>query len=105
VKVELLYFDGCPHWQVVERRLIDALDRLGRPESVQRVKIESLEHAQRVGFCGSPTILVDGLDPFATANTPIGLTCRLYETEDGTAGSPSARQLMRVLTDGHRGPG
>jgi hypothetical protein len=97
VKVELLFFDGCPHWAVAEERLIHAMRRVGRAEPVHRVKIDSLEDAERAGFSGSPTILVDGRDPFADAHSPAGLACRVYVTEHGLAGSPTVEQLMEVL--------
>lgn len=97
MKVELLYFDGCPHWAIAEERLIDAMRRVGRLEPVHRLEIDSLEDAERVGFRGSPTILLDGRDPFADARSPAGLACRVYVTENGLAGSPTVEQLMEVL--------
>ena len=61
--------------------------------------VDTPEEAQRVGFRGSPTILVDGLDPFAAAADPIGgLSCRVYETPHGPAGSPTIDQLREALT-------
>jgi hypothetical protein len=100
VKVELLYFDGCPHWATAESRLIDAMRRAGLVEPVQRVKIHSFEDAERAGFRGSPTILFDGRDPFAVASSPTGLACRVYVTESGLAGSPTVEQLMEILGSG-----
>jgi len=50
-----------------------------------------------VRFTGSPTILVDGRDPFARAETTFGLTCRVYETPDGLAGSPTPDQVRAAL--------
>lgn len=47
----------------------------------------------RLGFSGSPTILVDGQDPFADQDAPIGLACRLYATEEGLQGAPTIAQL------------
>lgn len=47
-------------------------------------------------FPGSPTILVDGRDPFPTA-VPAGPTCRRYETEAGPDGAPSIAQLVTIL--------
>ncbi len=36
-----------------------------------------------LGFVGSPTIHVDGRDPFPAAGEPTGLTCRVYHRRDG----------------------
>jgi hypothetical protein len=51
--------------------------------------IATFEDATRVGFYGSPTILIDGTDPFPVAGTSPGLSCRLYRTEPGTEPAPS----------------
>jgi hypothetical protein len=103
MKVELWYFDGCPHWTVTANRLGDALERLGRHEPVLLRRIDTLEEADRIGFVGSPTIRLDGHGPFPASDSPQGLGCRLYVTESGLAGSPTVEQLMEVLK--HRDPG
>jgi hypothetical protein len=59
--------------------------------------VETPEDADRLEFAGSPTILVDGVDPFAQKGATVGLTCRVYRTPDGLAGSPTADQLRAVL--------
>lgn len=99
--VRLLYFDGCPSWTVAEQRLRAALARVGRPEQViEHVMVESPEEAQRLGFIGSPTILVEGIDPFAKGDEPPALACRLFTTPDGRAGSPTVEQLVQALSRG-----
>lgn len=99
MRVELLYFDGCPHWEVADGRLREALRSLGRDgTAVERVKVESAEQAQTLNFVGSPTIRIDGVDPFASGGEPVGLACRLYATPDGVAGSPTVEQLIQALT-------
>ena len=95
--VQLLYFEGCPHRTVAEGRLRSALVRVGREEEIQHVLVATPEDAQRLGFIGSPTILVDGLDPFATGGEPPSLACRVFSTPEGRAGSPTEEQLAEVL--------
>lgn len=96
--VTLLYFDGCPNWRTAEQRLVEALERLGRRDvAVARRKVTSREEAHDVGFTGSPTVLVDGRDPFADPRGPVGLACRLYATRDGAQGAPSVDDLVAVL--------
>jgi len=74
----LVHFDGCPYWRVPEARLREALAGLGdTAASVTYEWVETPEQAERNGFRGSPTILVDGRDPFAHPDYPIGLSCRL----------------------------
>lgn len=49
------------------------------------------------GFKGSPTVLIDGVDPFGSGKESVGLSCRLYKTETGDAGSPTLQQLKRAV--------
>jgi hypothetical protein len=48
-------------------------------------------------------VLIDGVDPFANADAPIGLSCRVYQTESGFAGSPTLDQLEQVVVTASRG--
>ena len=101
MKITIQYFDGCPHWRLADRRLADVLRRLDRDElTIEYQLIESPEMAERVGFRGSPTILIDGRDPFATGAEPIGLSCRVFRTEHGAQGAPTETQLREVLEGG-----
>lgn len=98
VKVELLYFEGCPNWQIAETRLREALGALGHGTvTVTRRVVSSPEQAERVGFGGSPTILVDGTDPFAQPDDPVGFACRLYGHDDHV---PTVEQMKAVLCGG-----
>ncbi|MBS1848169.1 MAG: thioredoxin family protein [Actinobacteria bacterium] len=94
-RVELLYFDGCPHWRIAASRLDEVCAARGL--SVTRVEVTTAEQAEALGFRGSPSILVDGHDPFARSEDPIGLTCRLYRTPDGPAGAPTISQLEAIF--------
>jgi hypothetical protein len=60
-------------------------------------RVETAEDAERLRFIGSPTILVDGRDPFAGAEAAFGLTCRVFQTPKGLAGSPTPDQLRAAL--------
>jgi hypothetical protein len=60
-------------------------------------RVETAEDAERTRFIGSPSILVDGRDPFGGAEGPFGLTCRVYQTPEGLAGSPTPEQLREAL--------
>ena len=64
MRIELLYFDGCPTYRRAERNLKEALaaERLGARVSL--VAVDTGEDARRLRFPGSPTIRVDGGDLF-----------------------------------------
>lgn len=96
--VTLLYFDGCPNWREAEGRLREALREAGRPEqTITLTPVPTAEDAERLGFRGSPTILIDGADPFADESAPVGLACRVFRTPDGLRGAPSVTQLIEAL--------
>jgi len=47
---------------------------------------------------GSPTLLVDGRDPFTVPGTVPAVACRLYKGENGRAeGAPAVPALNQVL--------
>ncbi|MBW3638300.1 MAG: thioredoxin family protein [Actinobacteria bacterium] len=101
MEVTLLYFDGCPSWQLADKRLLEALALTGHPDQpVTRRQVTTPEQAEQLGFRGSPTVLVDGRDPFAEPGAPTGLACRMFRTPDGLAGAPTVEQLVAVLSEG-----
>ncbi|NUR07386.1 MAG: thioredoxin family protein [Nocardioidaceae bacterium] len=94
--ITLLYFEGCPNWKVADERLATvAAER--SDVTVTHRSVETIEEAERLGFHGSPSILVDGEDAFADADAAVGLSCRVYRTPDGLAGAPTVDQLRAVL--------
>ena len=98
MKITIQYFDGCPHWKLADERVRRVLQGAsGDDVTLQYELVDSPEIAERVGFRGSPTILVDGRDPFVTGDEPVGLTCRVFRTEAGVEGSPTEAALRKVL--------
>ena len=98
VVVTFLYFRDCPNWLETRARLDEALTRVGLPDSVVVLQaVETAEEAHQVGFRGSPTILLDGRDPFPAPNSSVGLSCRIFATPDGLAGAPTVAQLVEAL--------
>lgn len=97
MEVVLQYFDDCPNWKEAAAHL-DALvaEVPGLVVSLQRV--ETAEEAERENFRGSPSILVDGVDPFAPDDAPVGLACRVYPAPHGPAGSPTLEQLRAAIS-------
>ena len=97
-QVTVQYFDGCPNWELADQRLRALQDELDLTIAYHRV--ETAAEAERVGFHGSPTLLIDDIDPFASDDDPAGLACRVYDTPDGVQGAPTTEQLRRVLQRG-----
>lgn len=96
MEIQLLYFEGCPNVEEAASRVRDALG--DRPEvSVIRHQVADIEEAERVGMHGSPTILIDGTDPFDSDDTLVSWSCRVYGPDDGSQGVPSLERLVEVL--------
>ncbi len=96
--ITLLYFEDCPNWKAADERL--ALLASERSDiTVTRQRVETTQEAERVGFLGSPSIQVDGVDVFAEPGSRVGLTCRRYSTPDGYQGAPTLGQLRAALSD------
>jgi len=96
VDVELVHLDDCPLWREAAQRVREAMGIAGLDPTTLGVRGIAAEDVPG-DFPGSPTILVDGRDPFPAA-APAGPSCRRYATERGLAAAPSLDQLLRVLT-------
>ena len=95
VKLSVLYVEGCPHIALATDRVTAALDLLRMDVPLDLRLVDDEEQAATLGLGGSPTVLIDGHDPFP--NGSAGLSCRLYATEDGLQGAPSITQLVEAL--------
>ena len=97
-KVELLYWEGCPSWPEAIELLRGAMAEAGLDSTSLVIhRIDTEDAAEREGFPGSPTIRVDGRDPFANGTEPVGFTCRVYTTDEGRQGAPAESQLRDLL--------
>lgn len=85
MSVELLIWSGCPSHDDARDRLRRTLDELGRGDlAISETWVESEERAAELGFVGSPTIRVDGVEVIpAPSDSAAGLTCRVYFTRAG----------------------
>ncbi|SEB46998.1 Alkylmercury lyase [Amycolatopsis tolypomycina] len=107
MKIDILHVPDCPNLSLLQQRLHQALDTaIDDPTmAVSTVVIPDLEAATATGMTGSPTLLIDGTDPFAEAGSGPSLSCRLYRDPDGrVTGAPSVAALRDALV-GHAGSG
>jgi hypothetical protein len=100
VKLEVLYFDGCPSHEALMPRLRMLMAQAGVDAPVALRRVESVEAAARERFLGSPTLRVDGqdVDPTAGERTDFGLKCRLYPSPDGLRGAVPDEFVVAALT-------
>jgi hypothetical protein len=100
MRVAVVEVPDCPHAASAVDRVAAALKLAGHEGvGVDRVVVDTIEQADRLGAPGSPTILVDGRDLFPTRMpSGGGLACRLYPTPEGLAGAPTVEQLVDALS-------
>ena len=99
MKVEILYFDGCPTYEAAEKTLRDVFADKDLEADVELVAVNTDEETRRLRFPGSPTIRVAGKDLFPTEEREDWrLGCRIYATPQGLKGSPTAEMLKEALT-------
>jgi hypothetical protein len=93
VKIELLYWDGCQSYP--EAR--DLLEEVADPREIEVREVTSQEEAEELGFPGSPTIRVDGvdIDPTGAESRP-ALTCRIYRLPDGRISPVPSREMLEA---------
>lgn len=97
MKVELLYFDGCPFWQSGLQNLHSALEANGLDVSVELVQVLDNDDAARSKFLGSPSFRVNGIDLWNEERDTYSLSCRVYATPEGMKGSPSIAMLQDTI--------
>jgi hypothetical protein len=95
--VTVLAVPGCPNASVLGARLAEAMEGRAGVSVTHEVISDEGEAAKR-GLHGSPTLLIDGIDPFAEAGQPPTMSCRLYRDENGQlSGAPSLGQLRDAI--------
>jgi hypothetical protein len=97
MELTLLAVPECPNAAAFEERLAAAL--AGRPGvAVVRREIADERTAAQAGMHGSPTLLINGTDPFAAPGQAASLSCRLYRDETGRVGpAPPVEALRRAI--------
>jgi hypothetical protein len=106
MKVEILYFDGCPTYLRAEEALRGVLAGEVVEADVELVGVNTDEEAQELRFPGSPTIRVDGEDLFPVPERAgYALGCRMYATPEGLRGSPTPAMLRAALGERNLVPG
>jgi len=96
MQLTVLAEPGCPNAPLLKDRLTAVLD--GRADvSVSQQVISDEGEAARWGMHGSPTLLIDGVDPFAEPGQVPSMSCRLYRDDNGQlSGAPSIGQLRQA---------
>jgi glutaredoxin len=102
VEIEVLVVPGCPHAAAAALLVRQALDELDlAATAVEVIEIGTLAEASRRNFVGSPTVLINGVDPFARPGQPSALACRFYSTGPEVSPLPDPDSLRDALLNAH----
>jgi hypothetical protein len=92
MKVEVFFFEGCPNHKPAVERLQSVMQEQGIAADLAEVEISDTKAPEAVGFLGSPTIRINGLDiaPASRTATDTGFACRYY------AGGLPSKDIIRA---------
>lgn len=95
LRIELLWFEGCPNHHAAEALLRDVLSKR-LVATIERIEVPDEATGNAVCFPGSPTIRVEGRDiePGWEPCEDCTPRCRVYATAAGLRGVPP-REWMR----------
>ncbi len=99
MRVELLYFAGCPSHERLLPSLRDLVADHGA--ALEQRHIRTLEQAEAARFLGSPSVRVKGddVEPGSEERTDFGLKCRLYRSPDGQSGLPHRGWIEHAIRE------
>ena len=98
VDIELLVVPDCPNESRALLALESAFDLVGLgAQPVHVTVVTTQDQAEARGFVGSPTILIDGVDPFAVPGQRPAVACRVYATPAGLSGVPPLDDVVMAL--------
>ncbi len=96
--VDVLVVADCPNEGSAVTLVRRALDDVGLERVPIRTRVVVNEQdADELGFVGSPTIRIDGIDPFESRGRATGLACRVYVDQGVRSGLPDLRLLRQAL--------
>lgn len=104
MKIEVLYFEGCPNHAPAIDVVRDTLSTLGRQDEIHQIEVRTQAEAEAMRFVGSPSIRINGSDiePWAHTAKTFGLSCRTYIDGSHRAGVPSRELVRRAVWEGIR---
>ncbi|HEX4807921.1 MAG TPA: hypothetical protein VH325_03275 [Bryobacteraceae bacterium] len=96
MKVEVLYFNGCPNHQPSVERVRAILRQERVSAEVSEVEVTDESAAKALAFPGSPTIRINGLDieRAVRGSADVGFACRRYP-----GGLPSEEMIRGAVRE------
>ncbi len=101
LRVELVYFTGCPHVAAAREAIREAMTATGLAAEWQEWNRDDSATPEALRGYGSPTVLVDGRDVApAPANADC---CRVYSGGSGLHNAPESDTIRAALESGFSG--
>ncbi len=100
LKVDILYIDGCPSKDKVERMIQQVLDEVGvSGAKVVSLLVTTYGQAETLKFVGSPTIRINDVDiePDTDRQTEFGLNPRTYKVKGMEQDTPDLRWIKDAV--------
>jgi|HubBroStandDraft_4_1064222.scaffolds.fasta_scaffold15914_2 hypothetical protein len=104
MRIEVLTFEGCPNAEGTGELVRQAVRLEAVDATIEFIVVNTPDDAQQMGFCGSPSVRVDGEDvePSANSKGPYGLMCRMYRFGSEFSGKPSIAMIRAAIRRGIR---
>jgi len=105
VKVEVLFVPDCPTHPAAVKLVRHVLGAEGVEAEIHEVLVSDEGMASELGFCGSPTIRINGRDVAGESQDTrsFALSCRLYPGSK-QVGLPPAEMVHRAVLKARQEP-
>lgn len=97
VQIEVLYTPDDENAGLLVDLVEQVVADQGLDAAIQYTVIKSDKQAFEHQFIGSPTIRIDGVDPWPIPNAPAGMRVRLFFTDQGPVDYPTYDMLVEAL--------
>ncbi len=100
MRIEFLYFNGCPNHETALTNLKEVLSEAGLEDDIEAINIEKPEDVTKHRFLGSPSIRINDrdLEIVEDESTEYSMRCRLYKNGNGMDGFPSKELIKANLS-------
>ncbi|MFQ5453256.1 MAG: DUF2703 domain-containing protein [Candidatus Zixiibacteriota bacterium] len=99
MKIEFLYFDGCPNHLQALNDLKKTLTEMAIDSDIKIIEINNNQDAVEKRFLGSPSIRINGKDIEIEENesTEYSMRCRRYRSGSEILGYPPKNLITAIL--------
>lgn len=98
VQIDVLYTPDDENAQTVADLVEQVVADLELDADIQYIEVHSDKQAFERNFIGSPTIRINGVDPWPIPNAPAGMRVRLFFTDQGPLDYPTYEMLADALS-------